>query len=92
MSHRPVRQTRSRGWIGGLDAYAFCRHEEVNASLPACWDATSDTVAAAAALKLTASELILLKSSAVAEGLLDPVFPLLVAKAPFLVRVLNFRY
>ena len=89
----PILDPLSTTWVGLalLDAYAFCRHDEVQGMLPESWDCTSDSIAAATALKLGASELILLKSSDVAEGLLDPVFPSLVAAASLSVRTVNFR-
>jgi aspartokinase-like uncharacterized kinase len=74
-----------------LDAHAFCRHEEVSAQLPACWEATSDSIAAATALVLNALELVLLKSTDESAGLVDAVFPRLASRAPFAIRMVNFR-
>lgn len=54
-------------------------------ALPKCWDVTSDSLAAEAAIRLEAAELVLLKSalpansqtlaSAASAGLVDPYFP-----------------
>jgi aspartokinase-like uncharacterized kinase len=74
-----------------LDGYAFGQNVVVQEKLPACWDATSDTVAAVAAVVLHASELVLLKSCDEAEGLVDPLFSRLVEGAGFTVRIVNFR-
>jgi 5-(aminomethyl)-3-furanmethanol phosphate kinase len=79
-------------WTGVaiLDAAAFCARDTGQDSLPASWDATSDSIAARAALVADADELILLKSVDVPEtvswqeaakgGMVDPLFPSLAAR------------
>lgn len=89
-----------------LDAHAFCAADAAD-GLPACWDATSDSVAARVAVVLGAAELILLKSVAVPEpcdwvetgrrGWVDPLFAAMlredVSRQPLAprVRVVNLR-
>jgi aspartokinase-like uncharacterized kinase len=89
----PVVDPCSSGWqgIALLDAHAFNRNAAVQQKLPACWDATSDSVAAVAAIVLHASELVLLKSTEEAEGLVDPLFSRLVEGEGFNVRIVNLR-
>lgn len=70
-----------------LNAESFLRHEERNASkpLPHDWSVTSDSIAAWAASRLDAEQLVLLKScdlplgislrQAAERGLVDEVFP-----------------
>ncbi len=87
-----------------LDAHAFAAADAARhpGALPACWDATSDAVAARAAVVLGADELVLLKSADLPQpcdwaeagrrGVVDPVFVRLVLAAPGLrVRVVNLR-
>src|SRR5262249_44601830 len=89
--------------ISLLDAHAFWTddardHPDV---LPVCWDATSDSVAARAAVVLGASELVLLKSVTIAEpydwtevarlGVVDPVCFRLLSGALPRVRIVNLR-
>ena len=88
-----------------LDAHAFWLWDELllnPGALPACWDATSDSVAARAAVVLGASELVLLKSVTIAEpydwtaaarlGAVDRYFCQILEGAPGLrVRVVNLR-
>jgi aspartokinase-like uncharacterized kinase len=96
---------RRRGRVPVLDAYAFCRDDErahPEACLPHSWSATSDAVAARAAVVAGARQLVLLKSVAVPEGgwqeaarrgQVDEVFCDIVRKPrPALeVRAVNFR-
>jgi aspartokinase-like uncharacterized kinase len=86
-----------------LDAYAFWDSDaRANpGALPACWDATSDSVAARAAVVLGASELVLLKSVTITEpydwseaarlGVVDPVFFRILEGKASLVRAVNLR-
>ncbi len=89
----PVLDPRRAGWEGHalLDGFAFGQDEEVSMKLPACWEATSDSVAAVAAVVLQASELVLLKSIEEADGLVDPFFSRLVEGERFRVRIVNLR-
>jgi aspartokinase-like uncharacterized kinase len=95
----------SSGWnrvdgIALLDAAAFLKQDSGPDRLPASWDATSDAVAARAALVLQAEELILLKSvdvpsemswqAAAQAGFVDALFPGLAARIKR-VRAVNFR-
>jgi 5-(aminomethyl)-3-furanmethanol phosphate kinase len=94
---------RGNAWQGValLDAHAFCQREESARELPACWDATSDSVAAYVAIALGAAELILLKSTDAGEvrnwseasrsGLVDPLFHEIIAGSTLLVRMVNLR-
>ena len=86
-----------------LDAHAFwvCDARNHPGVLPACWDATSDSVAARAAVVLGASELILLKSVPVPEpfdcteatrlGVVDPIFCSILEGVGLRVRAVNLR-
>jgi aspartokinase-like uncharacterized kinase len=87
-----------------LDAHAFWVSDaRVNpGALLACWDATSDSVAARAAVVLDASELVLLKSVTIAEpydwteaarlGTVDPVFcRILESSLQLRIRAVNLR-
>jgi len=86
-----------------LDAFAFCRLDEASASpLPHTWQATSDAVAARAAVVFGARRLVLLKSvdvppalgweEAGRRGLVDPVFAAVLRQAPRLaVEAVNLR-
>jgi aspartokinase-like uncharacterized kinase len=87
-----------------LDAYAFARADDGRPGcLPHTWRATSDSLAARAAVVIGARELILLKSGALAEpidwgeasrlGYVDPCFPevLRSARPPLAVRAVNLR-
>jgi aspartokinase-like uncharacterized kinase len=94
---------RIRTWSGIalLDAEAFCKEREVADGLPACWAATSDSIAARAAVVLGAEELVLLKSTdaieiedwteAARRGLVDPLFPGVLAGSTMTVRIVNIR-
>jgi aspartokinase-like uncharacterized kinase len=80
-----------------LDPLAFA---EADAALPACWDATSDSVAARAAI-VAGAELVLLKSATVPvgmswaeaahQGLVDPLLPGLVEAGGLRGRAVNLR-
>ena len=85
-----------------LDAHAFCNADAANpGSLPTCWDVTSDSVAARAAVVLGAVELILLKSitlphpcdwaGAGRRGWVDPLFATVLAGSALAVRAVNLR-
>src|SRR5258708_38397420 len=89
----PVLNPRRNDWEGValLDGYAFGQDADVSLMLPACWDATSDSVAAVAAIVLQASELVLLKSSDEGDGLVDAMFSRLVEGERFTIRIVNFR-
>lgn len=81
-----------------LDAIAFC---ETDSGLPHSWAVTSDSIAARATERLTASRLILLKSvdlpcgmrwpDASKAGLVDDYFPEAVSKLNCPVEWVNFR-
>lgn len=86
---------------GVLDALAFTRADEVHPdALPHGWEATSDALAARAAV-VAGGELVLLKSRDIPEdldweeaaraGFVDPVFPVVVARGPLRVRTVNLR-
>ncbi|HKB38449.1 MAG TPA: hypothetical protein VKD72_18545 [Gemmataceae bacterium] len=89
--------------VSVLDAHAFWIDDSRNHPdvLPACWDATSDSVAARAAVVLGASELVLLKSVTIAKpydwteaarlGVVDPVCWRLLSGALPRVRIVNLR-
>jgi aspartokinase-like uncharacterized kinase len=92
---------RSSG-VALLDAHAFALADEARAgSLPHVWEATSDSVAARVALVWQARELVLLKSvnvpenveweEAARQGWVDTLFPALVRRGEFCVRVVNLR-
>ena len=85
--------------LGVLDPHAFALADEGRAGcLPHVWEATSDSVAARVA-EAAGADLVLLKSVDVAgdweraarEGLVDPVFPGIVARAALRVRAVNLR-
>jgi aspartokinase-like uncharacterized kinase len=95
-----------RSWV--LDAATFLRNAEAAAwhgDLPHTWDATSDSIAAAAARALVAEELVLLKSCdspcaaggehdfrALADaGYVDRYFPAAAAQFSGRVRLVNLR-
>lgn len=91
----------SAGGAALLDAHAFLAADEASADpLPHRWDVTTDSVAARAARRFAAGELILLKSAdlpagadaaeAARLGLVDPHFP---AEAAAIARVtwINLR-
>jgi aspartokinase-like uncharacterized kinase len=94
---------RVHSWSGIalLDAAAFCTEREVATSLPACWDTTSDSIAARAAVLLGAEELVLLKSIdsidgddwnvAAQRGLVDRLFPSILAGTTLRARLVNLR-
>ena len=81
-----------------LDAFAFC---ETDSELPHAWSVTSDSIAARAAERYTATRLILLKSvnlpsgiswiDASNNGLVDDFFPEAVARLNCPVEWINFR-
>ncbi|MGH9676405.1 MAG: hypothetical protein ACRD36_04825, partial [Candidatus Acidiferrum sp.] len=88
-----------------LDAHAFCeddkREDPVN-TLPRSWEVTSDSVAARAAVRFGAHQLILLKSvtispdmdwsQAARSNFVDSYFPQVIASAPDLrITAINFR-
>jgi aspartokinase-like uncharacterized kinase len=84
-----------------LDPFAFIRADDGRPGcLPHSWDATSDSVAARAAV-VAGAALVLLKSvtlpedvdwsAAAAAGHVDPVFPGIVAAAGLPVRAVNLR-
>lgn len=82
-----------------LNAVEFCARDDPD-GLPMSWEATSDAIAARAAIVFDADELILLKSVEVSPewsweqlanaGIVDPVFPALAAQIPK-VRIVNLR-
>lgn len=89
-----------------LDSYSFLEADECRtgqALVPHCWDATSDSVAARAAVVLQAERLVLLKSMTIPaelswdeagqRGLVDPVFPHILRQAtsPLEVIAVNLR-
>jgi aspartokinase-like uncharacterized kinase len=99
----PVRREASKAGsdLGVLDPLAFCQADEGKpGSLPHLWDVTSDAVAARAAEVATA-DLVLLKSAdlpqamtweeVAAAGLVDPVFPSVVARSGRRVQWVNLR-
>jgi len=86
---------------GVLDPFAFVQADEGRPDcLPHHWDATSDSVAARAAI-VAKGRLVLLKSvsippemswdEAARAGHVDPVFPGLVRRAGLVVRAINLR-
>jgi 5-(aminomethyl)-3-furanmethanol phosphate kinase len=91
--------------ISILDAFAFAALDERQTPtrcLPHTWAATSDAVAARAAVVAGAARLILLKSVTLPQGIdwieasrrgfVDPVFPEVIREAPRLVvEAINFR-
>jgi 5-(aminomethyl)-3-furanmethanol phosphate kinase len=94
-----VADPRACGLLGILDLHAFAQDDEGRAGcLPHVWSATSDSVAARVA-EVASAELVLLKSVDIAgdweraaqEGLVDPVFPEVVARAALRVRAVNLR-
>jgi 5-(aminomethyl)-3-furanmethanol phosphate kinase len=87
--------------VAVLDPYAFCQADEGRpGALPHVWDATSDSVAARAA-EVAQGRLVLLKSvdwpdgknwrDGPAAGLVDAVFPTIVARARIPVQWVNLR-
>lgn len=92
-----------RSWEGValLDARVFSEETEVSRGLRACWDVTSDSIAAHAAVLLHAAELVLLKSAdaedvrdwddACRRGLVDTYFAGILSKTSLAVRVVNLR-
>ena len=84
-----------------LDAHAFCQADEGRSgALPHVWDVTSDAVAARAA-EVAGANLVLLKSAdlpdgpdwegAAGAGLVDPVFPSVVARSRLRVEWVNLQ-
>jgi aspartokinase-like uncharacterized kinase len=86
-----------------LDAQAFCA-SDTSGALPACWETTSDSVAARVAVVLGAEELVLLKSVTLPEpgdwweagqqGFVDPLFAATLASgglSSLRVRAVNLR-
>jgi aspartokinase-like uncharacterized kinase len=93
-------------WRGGnlliLDAYAFAQADERRPGrLPACWEVTSDSVAARVAVVARARRLMLLKSVTIPadmawdeagrQGFVDSFFAAIVAQADLNVAAVNFR-
>jgi 5-(aminomethyl)-3-furanmethanol phosphate kinase len=89
--------------VSVLDVHAFCA-ADTPGELPACWDATSDSVAAQVAVVLGAKELVLLKSVTLPEacdwrqageqGIVDPMFAATLARggqSSLRVRAVNLR-
>ncbi|MFO0843941.1 MAG: hypothetical protein U0797_16345 [Gemmataceae bacterium] len=98
---RLVSDPRAHRGSGVLDPFAFAAADEGRPGcLPHRWDATSDSVAARAAI-VVGARLVLLKSvtvppgmsweDAAAAGHVDPVFPRLVREAGLAVEVVNLR-
>jgi 5-(aminomethyl)-3-furanmethanol phosphate kinase len=91
-----------RGGVTIIDPFRFARGDEARPDhLPHTWSATSDSVAARVALVAEAERLVLLKSAmipaemdwneAARAGHVDPEFPKLAARAPFIIDTINLR-
>lgn len=84
-----------------LDAHAFALADEKRPDpLPHVWEATSDSVAAQAAWRNAAVELVLLKSrpwdgadwkAAAAAGIVDPIFPHIAQRLNATTRIVPLR-
>jgi aspartokinase-like uncharacterized kinase len=99
-----VPQPRACGTLSVLDPYAFVRADEGRPGcLPHCWQVTSDSVAARAAVVGQARRLVLLKSATLPQGmawneagqcgLVDGAFAGVLEQAaePLRVSAVNFR-
>jgi aspartokinase-like uncharacterized kinase len=83
-----------------LDSLAFVEADAGPDALPACWEATSDSVAARAAV-VAGADLVLLKSVTIPQGMtwrdssragfIDPLLPDLVERHGVRLRVVNLR-
>ncbi len=90
-----------RGVVPVLDAHAFAAEDEQRPGrLPHTWDATSDAVAGRAAVVFEIPAVVLLKSrdwhgtdwqAAAKEGIVDALFPQVVADGRLRASVVNFR-
>ena len=100
LSGTPIVDAPTDG-VAILDPYRFAVADEARPGrLPHCWDVTSDSMSARAALVFDAEELVLLKSTnlggkkwsdASVTGIVDPYFPTIVAACGRSVRLVDLR-
>ncbi len=91
----------ARGRLPVVDAFAFCRQDELRpGALPHTWAVTSDSVAARVAVVVGAAELVLLKSAPppgddvaewAAAGYVDEWLPRVVGGTAVAVRAVDLR-